>query len=108
MKRILVSGLLLLTFAWADGQILHPVKWAYGVKKTGAKEATVYLKATIEDGWHIYSAYQKDGGPVKTSFIFLPAKNYQLIGNIAEPPPITRFEEAFKMDVGYFQDSVIF
>lgn len=89
-------------------QLYHPVKWAYAAKKSGANEATVFLKATIEDSWHIYSAYQKDGGPVKTSFVFTPSKDYELSGPLNEPKPITRFEKVFSMDVNYFEKEVIF
>ncbi len=52
----------------ASAQIMDPVKWSYGAKKTGKNEAVIFLKATIDDGWHIYSTKQKDGGPVKTTF----------------------------------------
>ncbi|WP_254492104.1 hypothetical protein, partial [Salmonella enterica] len=71
----LFTTLLVLPLLWAfstqaDGQILKPVKWSYAAKKTSGAEVTVLLKAEIDEGWHIYSAYQKDGGPLKTSFKF--------------------------------------
>jgi len=68
----------------------------------------VFLKATIEDGWHIYSTKQKDGGPVKTSFTFSASKDYVLVGKVMEPVPVTKFEKSFGMDVHYFERSVIF
>ncbi len=107
MKKISIIILLLSASLFSQAQILHPVKWAYGAKKINQDEAVVFIKATIEEGWHIYSAYQKEGGPVPTSFTF-PAGSFRLIGNIIEPRPETRFEDAFKMNVSYFENSVIF
>jgi DsbC/DsbD-like thiol-disulfide interchange protein len=89
-------------------QILAPVKWSYAAKKISKTEAVLLLKATIDNGWHIYSTQQKDGGPIKTSFTFTPSKDYVINGVIAEPKPTTKFEQVFKMNVSYFEKAVIF
>jgi DsbC/DsbD-like thiol-disulfide interchange protein len=108
MKKFIILTIFSLCLVQAYGQILHPVKWSYGAKKISKTEAVVFLKADIEDGWHIYSVNQKDGGPVKTSFTFSSSAAYQLIGTVREPAPVTKYEEAFNMDVSYFEHSVIF
>lgn len=90
------------------GQILKPVTWSYAAKKTSATEATIYIKATIDKGWHLYSQYVKDGGPVKTTFTFPAAAGYTLMGKTVEPKPVTKYEATFKMDVSYFENTVIF
>ena len=89
-------------------QILQPVKWSYAAKRISKTEAVLLLKATIDNGWHIYSTRQKEGGPVKTEFTFTPSKDYALIGTVAEPKPVTKFENAFKMNVLYFEKSAVF
>ena len=89
-------------------QILKPVSWAYAFKKNSPTEATIYLKATIDDGWHIYSQDVKSGGPIKTSFTFAKSPSYILIGSTSEPKPISKFEKTFEMDVNYFERSVTF
>jgi len=89
-------------------QILHPVKWSYAAKITGPNEAVVFIRATIDDGWHIYSTAQQEGGPVKTSFSFKTSKDYMLDGSIAEPGPLTKYESAFGMTVSYFEKVVTF
>ena len=94
--------------ATAFAQIEAPVKWSYAAKKVSSTEAVVLIKATIEDGWHIYSQNVKDGGPVATSFTFTPAKNYTVVGKPVEPKPVTKYETAFKMNVSYFENSVVF
>lgn len=94
--------------AGAFAQIEAPVKWSYASKRLSNTEAVVFLKATMQKGWHIYSMDVKDGGPIKTSFTFSPSKEYGLIGKTVEPKPITRYEKAFSMDVSYFENSVVF
>ncbi|MBE9598458.1 protein-disulfide reductase DsbD N-terminal domain-containing protein [Pedobacter sp. MC2016-24] len=110
MKKQLIT-LLVLPLLWtihAKAQILKPVKWSYAAKKTSDTEATILLKAEIEDSWHIYSAYQKDGGPLKTSFKFSPSKAYILVGKITEPKPLSVFDKNFGIQVDYFEKTVTF
>ncbi|HKG07555.1 MAG TPA: protein-disulfide reductase DsbD N-terminal domain-containing protein [Pedobacter sp.] len=108
MKNLILSALCLLFSLTASSQILKPVKWSYAAKKTAKNEATLYIKATIDNGWHIYSQNMADGGPVKTAFTFPVSKAYKLVGKTVEPKPITKFEKTFDMNVGYFEKSVIF
>jgi hypothetical protein len=108
MKRLLFLITILMTGSSAFAQIEAPVKWAYGAKRISATEAVVFLKATIDDGWHIYSLNVKDGGPIKTSFTFPASKDYSLIGTPSEPKPLSKYEPSFKMDVTYFEKTVTF
>lgn len=108
MKKLLLALVALLSFGAAKAQIEHPVEWSYAAKKVSATEAVVLFKATIQDGWHIYSLNVKDGGPVKTSFTFTKSPDYTLVGAASEPTPITKFEKSFSMNVSYFEKSVIF
>lgn len=70
MKKILLVLMAVFAGRAAFAQIESHVTWAYAAKKVSATEAVILLRATMDDGWHIYSAYQKDGGPIKTSFKF--------------------------------------
>ena len=108
MKNILFVIVALFFSATSYSQILKPVKWSYATKKTGKNEAIIYLKATIDKGWHIYSQRVPDGGPVQTSFSFTPSSSYKKLGATIEPKPITAFEKAFNMKVSYFSNTVIF
>jgi len=103
---LIISNLLIQTTLQA--QISTPVKWRYAAKKINTKEAVIFIKAAIDDGWHIYSIHQKEGGPVKTSFAFDPSKDYTLSDKIVEPKPITKFEKTFGIDVTYFKKEVVF
>ncbi|NOW95036.1 protein-disulfide reductase DsbD domain-containing protein [Mucilaginibacter sp. SG564] len=108
MKNLFSTLLFIAVVSVTQAQIVKPVSWSFGVKKTSATEAVVMFKATIDNGWHIYSQHVKDGGPVKTSFTFKSSPDYTLIGSTTESKSITRREEAFHMDVSFFENKVIF
>jgi hypothetical protein len=110
MKRLSVLALVaaLLASGAVQAQILKPVTWSYGAKKTGPHEAILSFKATIDEGWHVYSQHVKEGGPVPTKFTFTPSAGYVLDGATTEPEPIKRMEKVFNMEVGFFTGSVIF
>ena len=108
MKKLLLLAIVLVMSSGAFAQIESPVKWAYGAKRISATEAVIFLRATIDDGWHIYSLNVKDGGPIKTSFTFPASKDYTLVGTPSEPTPLSKYEPSFKMDVTYFEKTVTF
>ena len=108
MKKLLFVLVLMLAGRGAFAQIESHVTWAYAAKKVSATEAIVLIKATIDDGWHIYSQTVKDSGPIKTSFKFTPSAQYALIGKTAEPKPITKYDKNFGMDIPFFENAVVF
>jgi len=108
MKKILFFLAAILIGSNAFSQIEKPVKWSFAIKKESNNEAVVFLKADIQNSWHIYSLDQRDGGPIKTSFNFSPSADFSLVGKAQQPKPSTKFESAFNMNVSYFENSVIF
>jgi thiol:disulfide interchange protein DsbD len=106
--KVFFAAVLLLSSLKGSTQILKPVKWSYGAKKISATEAVVFMKATIDGGWHLYSQTVAEGGPVKTTFTYASSKDYTLNGTTQEPQPIVRNEPAFDMKVAFFEKSVIF
>lgn len=109
MKNLsLIVVMMLIGVSGAFAQILEPVKWQFGARKINDKEAVVFMKAVIDNGWHIYSMNVEDGGPIKTSFTFASSQDFSLIGKTAEPTPKTKYEDVFGMDVAYFNNEVVF
>lgn len=100
--------LLLFACSFVKAQILQPVHWSYAAKKLSPTEAVIFMRATIDEGWHVYSQFVKEGGPVKTTFTFAPSGAYTLAGKTLEPKPILRMEKVFGMEVGFFEHAVIF
>jgi DsbC/DsbD-like thiol-disulfide interchange protein len=109
MKKITL--ILTLTFFSALGafaQLENPITWSYAAKKISKTEAVLFIKANIEEGWHLYSLSLKPGGPSKTEITFAPSKDYTLVGKATEPKPISKYEKVFNMNVAYFQNEVVF
>lgn len=107
-KIVLMITAVVFVVTGALAQIHKPVKWTVASKKLNSKQAVVFIKATIQSGWHIYSQNVKDGGPIPTSFQFAKGADYALTGKTAEPKSKVKYEEVFKMDVGYFTNEVVF
>ncbi len=109
MKKISLLVIAVLTIIGsAVAQIHKPVKWSVAQKKLNPKEGVVFIKATIQEGWNIYAQNVPAGGPIPTSFIFKPSKEYALYGKTAEPKPKSKYEDVFKMNVPYFTHEVVF
>ncbi len=109
MKRItLILTLLFFTSVGAFSQIIDPVNWSYVAKKTSPTEATIFIRATIERGWHLYTQTVPPNGPVKTTFTFAPSDDYSLEGETIEPTSISKFVKVFNMNVSYFENNVVF
>jgi len=98
----------MLTISVAFSQILEPVKWKASVEKTSDKEALLVMTATIDKGWHLYSQFIPDGGPIKTTFVFEPSTNYKTIGGVSEGKAIEYFDKNFEMQLKYFGDKAVF
>jgi len=108
MKTVLLAITILAISFGAKAQIEAPVKWSYAAKRTSPTEAVVFLKATIESGWHIYSLNIKESGPIKTSFTFDKSKDYTLVGKPTEPKPMSKYDNNFKFNLTYFEKEVVF
>ena len=108
MKKITALLFLTILTAFASmGQLVDPVKWSYRVEQKG-QEATLIFKATVDKGWHVYSQFIPDGGPIPTSFTFTPDNNYTLIGKVSEPKGEEIFDSNFDMKLKYFENTAEF
>ena len=109
-KSIYSIFLLSLFFFSFNGfsQIKSPVKWSYSVNQINSNTAELIFTAKIDKGWHLYSQYMEEGGPIVTSFVFNKTKAYKLDGKTTEPKPNAEYDEMFKMTVKYFNNQAIF
>ncbi|MDY4043999.1 MAG: cytochrome c biogenesis protein CcdA [Marinifilaceae bacterium] len=109
------KGLLTFVFALLVGaysaiaQMADPVSWNFTHEKTGDNEYTLTFKATIEAGWHMYSMHTPAGGAMPTSFTFNEVgKGIELVGEMTETEPSKQFNDIFKVDEWYFENSCTF
>jgi len=92
----------------SNAQILQPVKWSFEAKQVNSEEFDLLLKATMDKGWHIYGTDIPEDGPIPTSFKFTPSDDYELSGSLKTPKPIEKYDNAFEMDLRYFDDNAVF
>jgi len=112
LSAMKLKQLLLLSFLFCGitsfSQVLKPVKWTFSANKTTDSTANLYLKATIDKGWHVYSQYISGEGPVPTTFTFGKSKDYQLVGKVYEPKGVEEFDPNFDMKIIYHSGTVSF
>lgn len=103
MNRFFIFCFLFVTYFSCAQQV---VDWKIGYNSTNQ---LIEIKATIENGWHLYSQrIENNVGPVPTSFTFKSSNDFQLIGQVEEPKPIRKYDENFEADLDFFEHEVNF
>ena len=110
MKNLIVCLLgILISSLTATAQIEEPVKWSFSSVNLGENKVEIRMVADIQPGWHVYSQFIEEGGPIPTSFTFTPSKDYTLIGKVSESPKaISSFDTNFKMKIAWHEKQVVF
>lgn len=67
------------------------------------------ITAQLEEGWHVYSmTVDEMAGPVSTKFELKENSNFEILGEIKEPRPISSYDENFEAELQYFEKTVTF
>ena len=107
-RNVFLILTLLLTFT-LQAQIFDPVTWDFSYEKKGDNQYEIVIKATIEEGSHIYSMDIPDGGPIPTSVSFDTVPGYSLQGVVWEAiEPEELFDEAFDLNIKSFSGKAEF
>lgn len=107
MKKFLFFGLIMVSLA-AAAQSSRQVKWTYSSKKVADKTYEVHFTAAINGSWHLYSQNGGDG-PISTNFTFTKNPLLSTSGPVKEVGKMKKiYEEAFKSEVRYYENSVDF
>jgi thiol:disulfide interchange protein DsbD len=61
----------------------------------------------MDPGYHLYSQFTPEGGPMPTIFDFKKSADYKLIGKASEPKPFEEFDELFGVKVKTFKTETI-
>ena len=100
---------MLLSVFTVNAQVFEPVKWQYEAKDLGNSEYELIFRATIDDGWHLYSQFIKEGGPEPTEFGFDSIAELQLIGAVEERGDLeTSYDPNFEMELKMFSHEAEF
>jgi thiol:disulfide interchange protein DsbD len=91
----------------------EPVKWSMKASlpdkslKPGAK-FDLQLTATIEEGWHLYSLDQEEGGPTPTRILMPADQPFEQAGAIESSEPKTAMDPNFNLMTQYYEDTASF
>ena len=84
-KRFLGLFLAIFFIQQSNAQLLDPVKWEMSSTQSGVNEYILIFKASIDEGWKVYSKDVPEHGPLPTVLVFenLPA-GVELVGESEE------------------------
>ncbi|MDE6513291.1 MAG: thiol:disulfide interchange protein, partial [Muribaculaceae bacterium] len=108
MKRFFIFLLALLPMA-LSAQFQEPIVWTSDFSVSG-DTAKLTLKATIEEGWHLYATELPpiDYGPEPTSVNFSTTSGLQVVGELTpEREAIEIYEETFEGNVRFWENSIV-
>ncbi|WP_340154919.1 protein-disulfide reductase DsbD domain-containing protein [uncultured Winogradskyella sp.] len=98
----------ILDFNATETEIFEPVKWNTSVEKINDTEYVLVSKATIDDGWKLYSQKVPEGGPIATGFEYNVENGVELIGNTIEEKGKEVMDKVFEMKIKFFKNSAEF
>ena len=109
MKRVLSFAFgLLAALTAADAQKLDPIQWTLTsdiTKAPAGSSVPLHLKATFQEGWHLYSLTTPKGGPIPTTAEL--AENPAVkSAKLYQPPPNRQFDKNFNLDTETFEKQV--
>ncbi len=79
------------------------ISWVTSLEGLGNGEFNVVLKGSVPSGWHVYSMFTPDGGPMQTMLEF--GAGIVPEGDAVEGEPEREFDELFEVEVWYFSES---
>lgn len=93
----------------ANAQMLEPIVWSSSIKMTSNNEGVMTFKASIDDGWHLYSFDLPENGPNATKISFEKTSGIELLGEIVPSrQPIDTVDLVFNIRVGWWDADVEF
>ena len=108
MKTKIILLFLLITLP-LSAQILEPVKWDITEQKVDESTLELHFKATIEEGWHLYSNELPDGGPLATEVTYTTLEGVEPSGElISDKKSIEEYVKLFSMVLNFFEKEVTF
>ncbi len=108
MKRYFLFALLLSALS-LSAQIYDPIKWSFEHNKLSDSAGEIVLKATIDEGWHLYGTQLPEDGPIATSFVFEQLQDIALDGELVVPDGLVRqYDPNFAMELNWYEKEAVF
>lgn len=105
----LIVAAIFLGLGTTNAQIVNPVKWTWKAEQIAKGEYKLVFTAKIDKGWHTYSQFIGEGGPVPTALVFDKAnKDVQLNGKPTEVSSKAHsgHDPVFDMELKYFENDL--
>lgn len=93
--------LVLSCFVFSQQSANDVTKWKTSVKQDG-ENAELIIEATTDKGWHGYSIFEVEDGPLPTEITFEQNDNFELIGSLTESGMHEKYDDVFEADVKEF------
>ncbi len=109
MKKLFSTlALVLCVVSMSFAQMVDPIRWTSEMKQDG-NNVEITLKATIDNGWHLYGLELPDGGPMATTISIDKVEGAELVGELeAKSDLVVKFEEMFGLELSWFENEAVF
>ncbi len=92
-----------------QAQIFEPVEIKTSQINLPNGDIRLMVSTTIEDGWHIYGAdIEMPDVPLATELQVKTNNNVELIGDVVESEPMSKYDDMFGMELSYHENSASF
>ncbi len=104
MKKLALLLFFFVSIFTLQAQMMqNPASWTSKIEKKSDTEYTITWEGFVENGWHLYSQFTADGGPLPLEFLYNNIDgNYTLVGKTTESETKTVFNDVFEVDETYF------
>lgn len=109
MKRKVFTLLLALVSIIVSSQIIEPVKWEVSHEMKGDNLVEVTFIAHMDTGWHLYSQFLDNSGPLPTTFNYEKLDKAILKGEtVSQSKVITEYDPNFETELSWYVHKAIF
>ena len=85
------------------------MQWQFEADSAASGEEILKFTATLTPGWHLYSQFMEEGGPMPTRFTFEQNKDFVLIGRTEEiGKPVTFQDSIFGIAITWYSGKIFF
>jgi len=110
MKKTLTT--LVLIFAMMSpllAQMEQHISWKFSTNKLDGNKVEIICEATMDEGWHVYSANLPENTAVPTSISLEESTDYAVVaGVVEETAPEKHYDETFGAELAWFNGSAKF
>lgn len=109
MKRKVFTLLLAFVSIIVSSQIIEPVKWEVSHEMKDDNVVEVTFIAHMDTGWHLYSQFLDNSGPLPTTFIYDKLNKAVLKGETtSQSKVITEYDPNFETELSWYVHKAVF